>query len=353
MGRVRDVSAAGSDWRRVDGERVSVAAVPDYSGPIEYVRARRKVIRAIRAAVGERDGVLLRVGSQIAACLESGLRDGRPFGLEVLGDSDQVFAPGAISHPLRPFLRWWFGRQLRSQCRRASAVSYATGNVLQRLYPASQGAYVTSYVNLELEEDAFVERGRTFPVPPDPLRIVSVGAMSQPYKGFDVLIDAVSACARRGLRCELSIVGDGARRRSLEELAERSGAGERVHFLGTLPAGPAVRAQLDRADLFVLASKTEGLPKVMVEAMARALPCLGSAVGGIPELLDEDCLFPRGDAASLARLIGEVGLDPARLTSMSAVNLERSRRYGDEVMDQKRQAFLCHLHGVTLNDLRH
>ncbi len=353
IGRVRDVSASGADWRRVDGERVSCAAVPDYTGALEYLRARRKVIGAIRPAVGERDGILLRVGSQVAACVESGLREGRPFGLEVLGDSSEVFAPGAMSHPLRPFLRGWFARQLRDQCRRASAVSYVTGRVLQQRYPAREGAYVTSYVNLELGEDAFADKARTFLVPPDPLRIVSVGAMARPYKGFDVLIEAVSACARGGLRCELSLAGDGVYRRSLEQLAESSGVGERVHFVGALPAGPAVRAQLDRADLFVLASKTEGLPKVVVEAMARALPCLGSAVGGIPELLDEDCLFPRGEAAGLARLIGEVGRDPERLTRMSVSSLDRSRRYADEVMDEKRQAFLRHLHDVTLDELRH
>src|SRR5437763_13136774 len=81
VARVRDV-AAPSDWRRVDGDGVSVAAVPDYTGPLEYLRARRQVMQAIQAAAGERDDVVLRVGAQSAACLQSCLAEDKPSGLE-------------------------------------------------------------------------------------------------------------------------------------------------------------------------------------------------------------------------------------------------------------------------------
>ena len=60
---------------------------------------------------------------------------------------------------------------------------------------------------------------------------------------------------------------------------------DRVRFRGQLTTPVDVRAELDRADLFVLPSRQEGLPRAMIEAMARALPCIGSSVGGIPELL--------------------------------------------------------------------
>ncbi len=344
IGRVRDVNAAEPGWNRVDGDGVLVGAVPDYTGPVEYWRIRQDVMRAIRAAVGDGDAIVLRVGSQIAHCLESGLRAGRPFGVEVLGDPEQIFSPGVVSHPLRPVLRWWFARQLRDQCRRACAVSYVTASALQGKYPAREGAYVDSFVNLELGEEAFVERARTFAAAPEPLRIVSVGAMAQPYKGFEVLIEAVSRCA---VRCEVRIAGDGRYRGEFEETAARLGVADRVRFLGALPAGAAVRAELDRADLFVLASRTEGLPKVVVEAMARAVPCLGSAVGGIPELLDRESLFAAGDAVRLAELIDGVARDPDRLSRMSAANLERARNYSDQEMDKKRQAFLAYLQRAT------
>ena len=90
-------------------------------------------------------------------------------------------------------------------------------------------------------------------------------------------------------------------------------------FLGQLPAGEMVRAQLDKADLFILPSKTEGLPRALVEAMARALPCIGTTVGGIPELLPSEDLVPPGDVKALAETIEDVLRRPERLAKMSTI----------------------------------
>ena len=77
----------------------------------------------------------------------------------------------------------------------------------------------------------------------------------------------------------------------------------------------------------------------MIEAMARALPCIGSTVGGIPELLPpEDMVFP-GDAGALARKIREVVTDPARMARMSARNLKMAREYRGEILRERRIAF--------------
>ena len=77
----------------------------------------------------------------------------------------------------------------------------------------------------------------------------------------------------------------------------------------------------------------------MIEAMARALPCIGSAVGGIPELLPLEDLVPPGDAAALARKIREVVGDPGRMARMSARNLEKAKEYGEETLRTRRLEF--------------
>jgi len=75
-----------------------------YLGPWQYLRCRRRILADVRGVVGPSDAVILRVCSQVAACLEPQLRrGGRPYGVEVVGDPYDVFAPGAVVHPLRPF----------------------------------------------------------------------------------------------------------------------------------------------------------------------------------------------------------------------------------------------------------
>ena len=166
-----------------------------------------------------------------------------------------------------------------------------------------------------------------------------VGSLEQMYKAPDVVIDAVGRCVESGLDTRLTILGDGRHRTELEARRDALGLRDRVMFAGHLPSGAAVREQLDRADLFVLPSRTEGLPRAIIEAMARGLPCIGSTVGGIPELLPANDLVPPGDAAALATKIGEIARDPDRMARMSARNLERARDYRDDLMQERRVNF--------------
>jgi glycosyltransferase involved in cell wall biosynthesis len=340
VARVRAVSSVPPDCDRSDGEGVSFAAVPYYLGPWQYLLRARRVKRAARKAVGPSDAVIMRVGSQIAACIEPLLRQtGHPYGVEVVGDPYDVFAPGSVRHPLRPFFRWWAPRQLRRQCAGACAAAYVTEHALQRRYPPALGAFSTYYSSVELPDTAFVSVPRSPRPEARTFILVMVGSLAQMYKAPDVLIDAVATCVRGGLDFKLVLIGDGKYRSALEARAVALGLDERVCFRGQLPAGAAVRAQLDQADLFVLPSKTEGLPKAMMEAMARALPCIGSAVGGIPELLPSEDMVPPGDVAALARRIREVVTDPERMARMSSRNLEKAKEYREEVLRERRTAF--------------
>ena len=167
------------------------------------------------------------------------------------------------------------------------------------------------------------------------------------YKGVDVLIRAVAVCRRRRLDVHLTVVGDGKCRPDLEKLAARLGVSPFVEFRGQVASGVAIRNELDLSDLFVLPSKTEGLPRAIIEAMARALPCIGSAVGGIPELLAAENLVPPGDVQALARKIEEVVSNPGRMAEMSVTNLKRSEEFRSDVLDARRKTFYEYVKEVT------
>lgn len=340
VARVRDVKAVPGDWRRADGPDVSFAGVPHYLGPRQYLQRARAIRRAARDGVGVRDAVILRVSSPIAAHIVPSLRrSGQPYGVEVLGDPYDVFAPGAVRHPLRPFLRRWFTRQLREQCRGASAAAYVTEWTLQRRYPPAPDAYMTYYSDVELPPEAFARSPRAACAHRGPFTLVTVGSLAQMYKAPDVQIDAVTALVREGLDLRLVLIGDGKHRPELEARVAAHGMTDRIAFRGQMTAGAPVRAELDAADLFLLPSRTEGLPRAMVEAMARGLPCVGSTVGGIPELLPSDDLVLPGDVAALAAKIRAVITDPERMARMSARNLAASQDYRESALRARREAF--------------
>jgi glycosyltransferase involved in cell wall biosynthesis len=344
VARIRDVSSPPPGAKRADGDGVTFHGVPHYVGPEQFLFRFLKVRRAVRSAIGSYDAIILRVQSQIAATMEPVLhRSRRPYALEVMCDPYEMFRPGANDHPLRIFFQRMFYFQMKKQCGRAPAVSYVTKNSLQKIYPHAPAAFSSSYSTVEMPPEAYVSEIRS--IRSGPLTIITVGSLDQPYKGVDVLIDALATSVAAGLDLRLLVLGEGRYRRSLEIRASR--LRERVQFLGQVSSGAEVRAHLDKADIFVLPSRTEGLPRAMIEAMARALPCLGSSVGGIPELLLSQDLVPPGDADALSHKIREVVESPERLTAMSARNLEKSQQYRDEILRRQRNSFYLHLKTIT------
>jgi glycosyltransferase involved in cell wall biosynthesis len=126
---------------------------------------------------------------------------------------------------------------------------------------------------------------------------------------------------------------------------------DEVEFLGALPAGDAVRKRLDASDLFVLASRQEGLPRSMIEAMARGLPCLGTNVGGIPELLPAEDRVAANDACALAGLIGQVIVNPERMNLMAARNLRKASEYEETNLRLRRNELYTAVRDATQQGL--
>jgi L-malate glycosyltransferase len=346
VARIRDVPSVDSDWQIANGDMVSFAAIPNYLGPVQYLRKAALVKQVVREAVGPHDAIIMRVPSQISSDLQIHLRrNNHPYAVEVVADPYDVFAPGSIDHPLRPVFRWLFSRNLRRICANAAAAVYVTKGALQDRYPCANFAVGVSDVVLPSER--LVAAPRPLRADLDVVTLVYVGTMSQMYKAPDVLIKAVAVCIKEGLNLQLYLLGDGQYRSQLAELAVAQDVGDRIQLLGQLASGDAVQEQLDRADLFVLASYQEGLPRAMVEAMARGLPCLGSTVGGIPELLPPEDMVEPGDVDALAQKIREIVTDPERMARMSARNLEKAKEYRDDVLQQQRTDFYRHVRDRT------
>lgn len=155
-------------------------------------------------------------------------------------------------------------------------------------------------------------------------RVVFTGRL-HPQKNLDVLVDAWPAVARATGAC-LVLVGQGPERDRLESKARALGIGDRVCFTGAV-ADPA--EMLRAADLFVLPSVAEGMSNSLLEAMATALPCVASDIGGNQDLLGPDgtgVLVSGGTAERWGEALIDLLGDPdrrRRLGSMARQRVEK------------------------------
>ena len=114
-------------------------------------------------------------------------------------------------------------------------------------------------------------------------RLVCVGRFS-PEKAHIGLIDALATLAQEGLEFHATLVGDGPTRPDIEAAARKAGIADRLRFTGALPAEETL-GEIAQAEIFVLPSLMEGLPMVLIEALACRTASIASAVAGIPELI--------------------------------------------------------------------
>jgi glycosyltransferase involved in cell wall biosynthesis len=177
------------------------------------------------------------------------------------------------------------------------------------LYYAIDRWTLPYYHHVICVSEDLVRRVRELNVPPERLVIGAVGRLS-PEKAFNNLIRATHRLLQQGLDVELWIAGDGDSRDDLQKLIAHLGLAERVRLLGFV----ADTIELYHAlDLFVLSSLREGLPNVVLEAMAMSVPVVSTRVAGVPNLITEGVtglLCPVGEVEPLTQAMLAAAADP-------------------------------------------
>lgn len=341
VARLHSVENVPQRWQRVDGPQVDVVGLPSFVGPKEYLQRLPSVLRATRKTIRFGELPVLRlpawhISGHIASYLQ---RRQYPFAVEVMGDAGATLSAGTNRFPLQSLVRRWVDNRTRRACQTAFAALYVTRKSLQRAYPANSGALTTACSDVSLPDDAYSPNARTFTEHSGAWKIVFIGSLEALRKGPDVLIEAFSRCLKNIQNIELTFIGEGRQQAHLMRLTESMGLQKHISFQGHLSAGKQVRDELDRSHLFVLASHSEGLPRSILEAMARGLPCIGSTAGGIPELLPADLLVPPGDSRTLASRILDVLEAPHEMEKMSQRNLLTARTYFGATLDDRRDEY--------------
>jgi colanic acid/amylovoran biosynthesis glycosyltransferase len=189
-------------------------------------------------------------------------------------------------------------------------------------------------------DESFLSRA-VAPIPARP-RLVSVGRLAG-QKGQLLLIDAAARLRGRGVEFELVLVGDGPLRGEIEALIDRLDLRDCVRVTGFLGTAE-VRRELEAARALVLPSFAEGLPVVIMEALALGRPVISTYVAGIPELVEpgrSGWLVPAGAVLPLVEAMAEaLAADPAELEAMGRSGAARVAERHDAAAEARKLASL-------------
>lgn len=223
----------------------------------------------------------------------------------------------------------WFQRYIRATMEAAGgvvALGASWAERLQQIAPGARVVVVPNAVALRLPAD-----GSPRAAPREEPVVLFLGRLSED-KGVHVLLEAWSRLQASGSalpRARLVLAGDGEVERFRREAADLGLAGS-VDLPGWVSA-ERVGELLDEADVLVLPSRWEGHPMAVLEAMARAVPVVVTAVGGLPDLVDatSGILVAPDDTSSLEQALGRVLQDPALRRRLGAGGLQRVREEFD------------------------
>ena len=218
-----------------------------------------------------------------------------------------------------------FLEQLSNRClTQAIAVSHATGRDWRRRTHIPAGRVLTIYNGIDparfARRQSPAAARAELGLPASGPVVAGVGRLDE-VKSFDTLLHAATQLRSAHSELTLVIAGTGPLRAELGRLADKLGV--RTHFTGFLSD---VQPVLDAAEVFALPSLAEALPYSFLEAMAAGLPCVGTAVGGVPEVIADGVtgfVVPPRDPAALASALGRLLRDARLRAGLGADGIRR------------------------------
>lgn len=311
-------------------EGLEVVALRDNPSQEGLVGSARAIVATLRRMVlAPDDLVVVRVPEFVSALTWFALRkrDVRLVASVVFEPAEvaSIFTSGMLGGVLGRGVTWVSSRILK----RSDGVHYVTRRSLQAALPAPAGTPTVARSDVRVSADQRAREPRTYDAERTNLKVVAMGHLDATLKGFDVLVDAVAQVRGRGYDVSCTILGDGLDRELILSRAEELGIAPYVELAGFVASRSEVFAALDDADMFAMPSRAEGLPRALIEAMARGMASVGSRVGGIPELLSDEALIDSGSSDQLATLFERAFVDPGYLSRLASEAL----KVADEVID--------------------
>ena len=324
-------------YNRFDLVETKLQAVPSVSGPVKQLTNKKEAVDIIRKTLINSDALIARLPSEIGhLAIKVAKELNKPYAVEVVACVwDALWNHGKLMGKIyAPIAMHKMKRQVLS----SPYTLYVTDEFLQRRYPTKGKTTNVSDVEIShIYEESYNIRDERIKNT-DSYKIGMIGSLKNHIKGWDVALKAMSILHDKGIDFELQILGDGDTE-PWATIAEKLGVKSKVKFCGVLPGGEPVLRWLDQIDIYIQPSYQEGLPRAVIEAMSRGCPVVGSRAGGIPELIDVNCIHRTGDYMALASNIEKIVSNKQYYLKLVRQNLEKAEQYKKSILDQERSQF--------------
>lgn len=323
-------------------KEIAVISVPNFKSIRSLKKNRGRAERIIESQIKKSDIVVLRTQSTIAQIAEKYVRKlNKPYIIECVGCSwDAYWNHSLVGKIVAPYMEY----KTKSAVARASYVYYVTNEYLQKIYP-SPNAKTISCSNVVIDftnENNLKHRLERISGIKSRKEVIigTAASIDTKYKGQQYVIRAIKGLKEKGYKIIYHLAGgrnssfSGENHLAIE--AKELGLTENVIFCGSLSKTEMNRFY-DDIDIYIQPSKQEGLPRSVIEAMSHGCPVLGSDLAGIPELIDSECLFKKGNVDSIADKIE--WFISADLSKYARRNFEKSKEYEYSHLEAKRGAF--------------
>ena len=328
----KDVSSSKyTEQTRLNTEKYPVLEYPNFLSLHGIFENKRESTERLKQAISRSDALIIRLPSFLGSkCVKLARKYKKPYLIEVVGCPwDSLRNHGFSGKLLAPYLYFLTKKQVK----KATDVLYVTDEFLQKRYPTKARTIGCSDVLLD-SVDTGIEL-KPLKTKHEKLIIGTAGVLDVRYKGQEFVIDVVSELTKMGIDAEYRLAGSGTGE-FLRNKAISLGVENKVKFLGLLDR-TALDAFYDSLDIYIQPSLTEGMPRALIEAMSRGCYCIGTNVGGIPELVGKEYCFGKGNTEQILRQILQYYEDKDNANRTRCVN--RSKDFSAPVLERKRTMF--------------
>lgn len=345
VARCEEVSTVDSKWVLINNPHIEIAPVPMFRNPRQYLGCYYAVGKVLRNALKECNAAVLRLPATISTRVgKLVMKQGIPYATEIVYDAnDGVNTSESI---FRKLLWTKIDKEMRNICYHANGVSCVTEFHLQKRYFTKKtDGFCSHYSSITLDK-SFYGGIKTW----KEKSIYTISHIANQIqfngrKGHNLIIEMVALLKKRGIHTQVQFVGMDYQNgiSQLKDYSVRLGVAEYVNFLGEIEHN-MLNTYLSQTDLFVMPTKAEGLPRVVIEAMSQGLPCITTNVSGNSELIDKDFLVDDFyDVESLTEKVEHILTIADLYNQQSKENFERSLKYEKSVLQARRDDFYSKL----------